>query len=216
MEPFPLGPAANQLWILASSSPRRRELLSRLGHPFRVIEPAIAESPRPGERPADFARRAATEKAAAAARLPPQRGGAPRTIIGCDTVVALADRIFGKPRTAAEARRMLRALSGRRHRVISGLCVLRERASGSWRRQTRTVSTEVIFRRLFPGEIVAYVATGEPMDKAGAYAIQGGAAAMVVAIHGSYTNVVGLPLAELVEMLRQQGPSGSLVKIDRP
>ncbi len=191
--------------ILASASPRRRELLAALGIPFRVVVPDIDETPAPRETPEAYARRAAAEKAAAAAaRLPARAVGAPpRIVIGCDTDVALGRRIFGKPRDTAEARRMLRALSGRRHRVISGLCVLRERRNGAWREKTIAVATEVEFRRLSAAEIEAYVATGDPMDKAGAYAIQGGAAGMVRGIRGSYTNVVGLPLAELAELLKR-------------
>ncbi len=191
-------------WILASSSPRRRELLALLGRPFRVIEPAIDETPRPGERPAAYARRAAAEKAAAvAARLPLRRNVGRRVVIGCDTIVVLDSRILGKPRDAADARRMLRALSGRCHAVISGLCVLQERTGGDWIERNCVVSTEVTFRKLSLREIAAYVATGEPMDKAGAYAVQGRAAAMVACLRGSYTNVVGLPLAELSELLRR-------------
>ncbi len=190
-------------WILASTSPRRRELLAALGRPFAIIAPTVDEIPVPGESPAGYARRAAAEKAAAvAARLPPRRPNqARRIVIGCDTDVVLGTRILGKPRDAADARRMLRALSGRWHRVISGLCVLRETAGGAWRERTIVVATEVRFRRISRSEIERYVASGEPMDKAGAYAIQGGAAGMVAAIRGSYTNVVGLPLAELTAIL---------------
>lgn len=189
--------------VLASASPRRRELLATLRRPFMVEVPDIDETPAPGESPAAYARRAAAEKAAAVAARLQSRGpkAAPRIVIGCDTDVVLDGRILGKPRDAAEARRMLRALSGRRHRVISGLCVLRETRDGAWREQTAVVITEVRFRRVSRAEIEAYVASGDPMDKAGAYAIQGGAAGMVAAIRGSYTNVVGLPLAELAAML---------------
>lgn len=195
-------PAKRHELILASASPRRRELLAALGRPFQVIAPDIDETPRPGERPHAYARRAAAEKAAAVAARLPARTGAPRIVIGCDTIVAVGDRILGKPCDAAEARRMLRALSGRWHCVISGLCVLFEGPNGAWRERTLAVATRVRFRRLSRDEIAAYVASGEPMDKAGAYAIQGGAAGMVAEIRGSYTNVVGLPLAELIQMLR--------------
>jgi len=194
-------------WILASSSPRRRALLRLLGHPFRVIVPAIDETPQAGERPAAFARRAAMEKALAVAeRLPPLRGARWRIVIACDTIVVLGHRILGKPRDAEDARRMLRALSGRTHAVLSGLCVRWESATGRPRQEVRVVKTAVEFRDLSAEEIERYVATGEPLDKAGAYAIQGRAAAMVRAIRGSWTNVVGLPLAELADVLaRLQG-----------
>lgn len=191
--------------ILASASPRRRELLDLIGRPFEVIAPDIDETPRPGERPLAYARRAAAEKAAAVAARLPKRVNARRIVIGCDTIVVLGDRILGKPADADDACRMLRALSARWHRVISGLSVLREGLKGVWHERTLAVVTRVRFRRLSPEEIVAYVASGEPMDKAGAYAVQGGAAGMVAEISGSYTNVVGLPLAELIELLRWQG-----------
>ena len=200
------GPAGDDRceWVLASSSPRRRALLRRLGHPFRVIAPDIDETPRRGERPTAFVRRAAMEKAlAVAARLPPLRRGRRRIVMGCDTIVVLGQRILGKPRDALEARQMLRALSGRTHVVLSGLYVRMESARERPRQRRRVVKTVVQFRDLSPDEIERYVATGEPMDKAGAYAIQGRAAAMVRAIRGSWTNVVGLPLAELVDLLEQ-------------
>ena len=188
--------------ILGSSSPRRRELLAAAGWAFEVVTPDVEEIPRRGETPSAFARRAACDKArAVAARLAPRRpGAAPRVVIGCDTVVALGRRILGKPRDAAEARRMLRALSGRRHRVISGVCVLTENERG-WRTAVRVVTTQVTFRPVGGREIARYVAGGEPMDKAGAYAIQGGAAGLVREVRGSYTNVVGFPMTEVLELI---------------
>ena len=199
---------ASPEFILASQSPRRRDLLKAAGFDFRVIVPDIDETPNPGESPARFARRAARDKArAVAARLPPS--ARPRVVVACDTVVALGPRIVGKPRSASEAVRMLQALSGRTHEVISGLALLHGLPDGRSPRglhsRSRTVRTRVRFRRLTTGEIKRYVASGEPMDKAGAYAIQEGASGMVVSIRGSYTNVVGLPLAELIAWLTDAG-----------
>ena len=174
--------------ILASGSPRRRELLATLGHSFAVVVPEIDETPLPGERPRAFAERMAEEKAAAV--------DGEGVVVAADTIVVLGDKILGKPVDAADAREMLRLLSGRPHEVVTGVCV-RSRN----RTMVFSVGTEVVFRTLEEAEIKAYAATGEPMDKAGAYAIQGGAAHMVCAINGSYTNVVGLPLCELHEAL---------------
>ena len=190
--------------VLASSSPRRRELLARAGVPFRAVSPDIDERPRRAEPPAAFAQRVAREKAAAVARrLGASRG--PRRTIGCDTIVVLAGQILGKPRSAADARRMLRRLSGRTHQVISGVAVLSEAPGRRPRTRSRAVATEVRFRRLSEKEIRAYVASGDPMDKAGAYGIQEGAAHFVRWIRGSYSNVVGLPLVELLDLLHRAG-----------
>jgi len=196
--------------VLASSSPRRRAMLAEAGWRFRVVVPDVVETPRRGEAPEAFARRAARDKAAAvAARL-----GAPtgrRLLVACDTIVVRGRRILGKPVDAADARRMLRALSGRTHAVISGVCLWMWDGGPRPRRLTFAVRTAVTFRRLGAGEIAAYVRTGEPMDKAGAYAIQGGAAGMARRLRGSYSNVVGLPMEALTERLRRAGwtPAGS-------
>jgi len=184
MQPYP---AVGKL-VLASGSPRRREMLAALGLAFEVQVPQIDETPRPGEPPRAFAERMAAEKAAAAET--------DATVIAADTVVVLGDRILGKPADENHARAMLRMLSGKTHEVVTGICVRR-----GGRQRVFSVSTGVVFRVLEPAEIDAYIATGCPMDKAGAYAIQGGAAHMVRAIEGSYTNVVGLPLCELHEAL---------------
>ncbi len=187
--------------ILASQSPRRRDLLKQAGFTFAVEEPNIEEIPRPRETPAAFARRAAREKAQAVrGRLPPPDRGI-RHIIGCDTVVAVGASILGKPADPEDAVAMLRRLSGRTHAVLTGLCVLTEQPGTRLRRRIRLARTDVRFRRVPEAEIRRYVESGEPMDKAGAYAIQGGAAGMVRCIRGSYTNVVGLPLAELIELI---------------
>ncbi len=190
--------------ILASESPRRRELLTQLGVPFRIVPPCHDERRQPGEAPADYARRNARAKArsvlarvAAGTRRPARRV----IILGADTIVVRRGRVLEKPRDAAHAWAMLRALSGRRHQVITGLCFLATRPPAAPVARTLVVRTDVLFRALRPDEINAYVDTGEPLDKAGAYAIQGGAGHMVREIHGSYTNVVGLPLAEVAEVL---------------
>ncbi len=176
--------------VLASASPRRRELLGSLGVDFNVLVPEVDETPREGERPRDFAERLACEKASAVQVEPDT------TVIAADTIVVLNNCILGKPENKTHAFEMLSSLSGNAHEVITAVSV-----RGRGRTETFSVSTEVLFRSLQPEEIEAYIASGCPMDKAGAYAIQGGAAHMVRAIHGSYTNVVGLPLCELHETL---------------
>ena len=187
--------------VLASASPRRRSLLAGAGLRFRVKPAGVDEIPRRGETPAAFARRAAADKALAVARrLGAPRGGR-RRVLGCDTIVVLGRRILGKPRDAAEARRMLRALSGRAHRVMTGLALVTQSPGRPDRLRSQVVATRVEFRRLPAAEIAAYVRSGDPMDKAGAYGIQEGAAHFVRAVRGSYTNVVGLPMAEVLELL---------------
>jgi septum formation protein len=182
---------------LASSSPRRREFLKQLRIPFKIVEPCIEEVPNARETPAHFARRAAGDKAQAVARLLKATATEPEwLVIAADTIVVLGKRILGKPKSAADARRMLLLLSGLRHQVISGLCVMSQAKSKSL-----VVSTDVEFKKLTREEIEFYVASGEPMDKAGAYAIQGIGSFMIRAIRGSYTNVVGLPVAELLDIL---------------
>lgn len=176
--------------ILASASPRRRELLASLGLDFDVRAPEIDESHRTGEVPRAFAERLATEKAAAV------EADEQTVRIAADTIVVQGDDILGKPRDEKHAFEMLSALSGRTHEVITGVCIRRGTTTRIF-----SVSTEVIFRTLDKTEMVRYIASGCPMDKAGAYAIQGGASHMVKEIRGSYTNVVGLPLCEVHEEL---------------
>ena len=186
------------LIVLASASPRRAELLDLAGIPFRVAPADIPEEPLPDEEAIPHALRLAEGKARAAA----QREQAGRFFIGADTIVVLDNRIMGKPLDSADAVRMLTALSGRSHEVVTAYCVL-DRLSGQ--HFCEAVRTTVQFKELSALEIQRYVDSGCPLDKAGAYAIQGGAAHMVREIRGSYTNVVGLPTCELYETLRRLG-----------
>jgi septum formation protein len=186
--------------ILASASPRRQELLGLLGLPFEVIPSEVDEAALVGELgeqplPAEMARRLAEVKAADVAARHPDA-----LVLGADTIVVLGDAILGKPVSPDDARRMLALLSGRTHQVITGVA-LRGPGVGA----TDAVSTDVTFRELTPREIDAYVATGEPMDKAGAYALQGRAAVLIEGIRGDYTNVVGLPIPRLAILLRRHG-----------
>ena len=183
--------------ILASTSPRRRELLSLTDLAFEIV-PSPAEEPAPyaGELPSAYAARMARLKAAAVAALRPEA-----VVLGADSIVAVGDLILGKPGDVENARRMLALLSGRTHQVVTGCAVF----FPDHEPEIFTVSTDVTMGMLSDAAIDAYVATGEPMDKAGAYAIQGRAAAFVTRINGSYTNVVGLPLAEVVDVLRRIG-----------
>ena len=178
--------------VLASRSPRRAELLRSAGFEFRIQAADVDETPRHGEAAVDYALRVAEEKNFAI-------GSAPNEIVlSADTVVVLGSEIMGKPADADDARRMLNALSGRRHEVITGMCL---RAG---RRVLRdSASTAVWFGPLSADEIDFYVASGEPMDKAGAYGIQGIASRYIDRIDGSYSNVVGLPVALVYERLRE-------------
>jgi len=177
--------------ILASGSPRRRELLARMGYTFEICTPDVDEHVAGHAR--DIVHTLAGRKARAAAAH--YEDG---VIIASDTLVSLDGIPLGKPADEREAREMLAALSGREHEVFTGVCVLDAKTGQS---ETRTVRTGVTFRDITPEEIDAYIATGEPMDKAGAYAIQGGAAPFVSALDGEYENVVGFPVAEVREML---------------
>ena len=188
--------------VLASASPRRRDMLSLAGVRFTVIPAAIDETPHPGEAPADYVRRVARDKAAAVRAQAP----AGSVVLAADTAVCIDDELFGKPRDAADARRMLARLSGREHRVLSAVCV----EGGSGARAESLVETRVRFRPLDDPTIAAYVASGEPLDKAGAYGIQGLGGALVSTIDGSYSAVVGLPLAETLALLEAAGISHAL------
>ena len=177
--------------VLASGSPRRRELLAGMGYDFTLCATDVDESI--DGAPEDQVRALALRKGEAACALCPNA-----VVIAADTLVALDGKTLGKPEDDAEAAAMLRALSGRAHDVLTGLCVT-DTATG--RRTLCVERTRVRFRPLTEAEIDAYVATGEPSDKAGAYAIQGGAAGFVEAFEGSYTNVIGLPTERLQEIL---------------
>jgi septum formation protein len=186
---------ANPKIVLASASPRRVELLSSAGIEFQVIPGDVSEEILAGEAPEDYVERLARAKAEDVAR---KTGG--RFFIGADTIVLCDGEIMGKPEDSADAERMLNKLSGISHEVITGFAVYDKERDGVI---ADTVRTRVYFKQLRAEEIRAYIATGCPFDKAGAYAIQGGAAHMVEKIEGSYTNVVGLPLCEVVETLRR-------------
>ncbi|HAD04399.1 MAG: septum formation protein Maf [Desulfuromonadales bacterium GWD2_61_12] len=185
--------------VLASASPRRSELLARLGIRFAVAPSAIPEEPLPGESVVDHVLRLSQEKAREVAARPEVAG---RWFLGSDTEVERDGVVLGKPVDAAAAAAMLRSLSGRAHQVVSGYAVY-DRVSGEM--TAGTVLTKVFFKDLTEVEISGYIASGEPFDKAGAYAIQGLGAFMVRAIDGSYTNVVGLPLCEVVTVLERLG-----------
>jgi septum formation protein len=183
--------------ILASASPRRSELMALAGIAFDVTPADICEDVLPGEQPDEHVMRLSRQKAQSVAAKTEGR-----YFVGADTVVVLDGRIMGKPVDAEAAFEMLTALSGRAHEVITGITVF-DRENGLCR--TSSVKTEVLFKVLTEREVLAYIASGCPMDKAGAYAIQGGAVHFVRSICGSYTNVVGLPMAELYEMLQACG-----------
>jgi septum formation protein len=187
---------SNPLLHLASSSPRRRELLAALGLEFSYAGVAADESALPGETASDMVVRLATNKA----RIAYDSGEHRLPVLGADTIVVLDERVFGKPASREEALRMLASLSGRRHQVLTGVAVI---ADGEL--QTAVSLTEVQFREIHPDEAEAYWQSGEPAGKAGAYAVQGLGGIFVSAINGSYTGVVGLPVFETVNLLRQAG-----------
>lgn len=177
--------------VLASQSPRRRSLLESARVPLEIVVPAVDESPLPGEQPIPYALRVATAKA---------RAVEGSIVLAADTVVALDGVILAKATDPEDAVRMLSALSGRTHAVHTAVVV---RAGG--RELSDVVTTRVRFRRLTEAEVRAYVASGEVMDKAGAYGIQSAGGALVAEVAGSYTNVVGLPLEETLALLRLAG-----------
>jgi len=185
--------------LLASASPRRKELLTQAGYTFQVEASSIPEEARPGEDAIAFATRLAREKAEAvfATRTATDSPDNPLLVLGADTVVvSAAKEILGKPKDAADATRMLRTLSGGTHSVITGVCLVSRAAI-----EVASELTYVTVSTLAEEEIAAYVRTGEPMDKAGAYAIQGRASRWIPRIHGCYFNVVGLPLALVSSMI---------------
>jgi septum formation protein len=183
--------------VLASASPRRRELLTQAGFVFSVHPAHIPEDPLPGEEPIAYVTRLARQKAEAVfTELSAAGSQEGLAVLGADTTVTLDGHILAKPEDAADAARMLRLLSGRTHRVITGVAV-----AAAGRVEVAAEVTAVRFLTLSEEEIAAYIATGEPMDKAGAYAIQGGAAKWIPRIEGCYFNVVGLPVALVGTML---------------
>lgn len=183
---------------LASQSPRRRELLGRLGLEFGVLDIDVPEQRQPGEPAEDYVRRVAREKAGAG--LLKVMGNPSALVLGGDTEVVLDDDVFGKPRDAADAAAMLRRLSGRTHEVISAVSLV------SPSREAQAVSvSEVGFAALGDARIEAYVASGEWQGRAGAYAIQGFAETFITRLNGSYSGVMGLPLHETANLLRQFG-----------
>ncbi len=183
--------------ILASRSPRRRHLLEQAGLTFSVIPSTFDEDTVPVGLPENHVLMLAKAKAMGVALLYPESW-----IIGADTIVLIGDTILGKPRTETEARRMLKALSGKTHRVLTGFCICCMAARRSF---SQTVETKVLFKALCESEIDWYISTAESFDKAGAYAVQGLGSILVRSIHGSYTNVVGLPLCEVVGFLLTEG-----------
>jgi septum formation protein len=191
--------------VLASASPRRQEILRNAGIPFSVQAADIDETPLKDELPRDCAERLAREKALTVWRMRPRD-----MVLGADTIVVVDGAILGKPVDGDDAARMLRLLSGRVHQVITGACVVGGRGDSQLNYsepETRTASetTSVTMNELSDVEIREYVATGEPMDKAGAYAIQGMASRWIPRIEGDYSNVVGLPMALVYRMLRERG-----------
>jgi len=183
--------------VLASASPRRKELLTQAGYEFDVLPANIPEDRLPHEEPIAFVTRLAREKAQHVFdQLASQGQASPLLVLGADTIVATPEEILGKPNDSADASRMLRLLSGRTHRVITGVCLISAEAI-----EVGAETTAVTMKKLTEEEIAAYIATSEPMDKAGAYAIQGYAARWIPRIEGCYFNVVGVPLARVASMV---------------
>ena len=187
--------SSDSILVLASASPRRAELLRNAGIRFVVAPADVPEIRQQGESPEQFVRRVAREKAVAVMQTYPGR-----MVLGADTDVIVNDAVLGKPRDANDAANMLRLLSGRKHVVMTAVTLL-----GPAVDDTRLESTAVTFAKITDDEISAYVASGEPMDKAGAYAIQGIASRWIPRIEGCYFNVVGLPVPLVYRMLRENG-----------
>lgn len=183
--------------ILASASPRRQQFLTDLGLAFTCLPADIDETPLPDEKPAAFARRMAQEKAAAIAAQHPASW-----VLGADTVVTVDDQIIGKPKDATDALEILRRLQGRSHQVITGLALVCQ-TENCW--ETLAESSEVTFAAFSDEVLAAYVRTGEPLDKAGAYGIQGKGAFLISAVRGSCANVIGLPVSRCVSLLLERG-----------
>ena len=184
--------------VLASASPRRSELLRNAGIAFAVHPPQVDETRHKQESPLDYAQRVARDKARAVSKQYPDA-----IVLGADTIVVVGRDILGKPRDAADAARMLRRLSGRPHKVVTAVALIGSNQNKF--EDVRAESTKVVFNRLSAADIRDYVASGEPMDKAGAYAIQGRASRWVPKIVGDYCNVVGLPVTLVVQMMKKRG-----------
>jgi septum formation protein len=184
--------------VLASGSPRRMELLGQLGINYILLDHGFEETTVQGESPQAHVHRLAKTKAVSASKKAPEMW-----VLGADTIVVIDEKILGKPRDEWEARDMLASLAGKTHEVFTGYALVHASRPGNTR--VREVRSKVRIRDLTPDEITAYVSTGEPMDKAGSYAIQGIGAGIVEWIQGSYTNVVGLPVCELAQDLKELG-----------
>ena len=205
-------PSPDARLVLASASPRRRELLTRAGVTFRVQPADVVEERAPGEAPAAFARRLAREKAlAVASRLAHEKARAvasrraaspSRWVLGADTIVVMGEDVLGKPRDPDHAEELLGRLLGRQHRVLTGVAIV---ACETGRVHDTVVESQVRMREGSAEEVRAYVASGEPLDKAGAYALQGEGRRFVERVSGSETNVIGLPLDETLALLRAAG-----------
>jgi septum formation protein len=190
--------------VLASASPRRQELLRKAGISFTVQPADIDETPLANEPPRDYAERLAREKALAVSQAQLKN-----YVLGADTIVVIEDQMLGKPRDTDDAARMLRLLAGRTHAVITGVCLVSPATSCqlpvTGKTKTASETTLVTMDEISDAEIHAYISTGEPMDKAGAYAIQGMASRWIPRVEGDYSNVVGLPVALVYKMLRVAG-----------
>ncbi|MCK9275374.1 MAG: Maf family protein [Syntrophales bacterium] len=187
----------NEVFVLASASPRRRTLLDELGLKFMVVPSDIEEPEANGGPPHDHALAVSLEKALTVAEHYPDLW-----VLGADTIVVVDEEILGKPAGLQHAKHMLYKLSGREHRVITGFCIMKKSANTMIREY---VESKVLFKNLAEDEITWYSETDEPYDKAGAYAVQGKAAFFIREIHGSHTNVIGLPLTEVVTVLKKVG-----------
>ena len=186
---------------LASRSPRRLELLGRLGVPFHALDLEVPEQRDQAESPREYVRRVALDKARAGAALLRSRQQAEGWVLGSDTEVVLGDHVYGKPVDADDAMAMLTSLAGKTHQVITAVALV----DGGKVAEVIDVVSEVSFAAMSTQAIAAYVATGEPMDKAGAYAIQGGGERWISCLHGSYSGVMGLPLQQTADLLSRHG-----------
>lgn len=196
---------ASPVLCLGSASPRRSELLRQIGVPHCVRSVELDETVQPGEAPADYVLRLAAAKALAVQAARTAAGAQSLPVLGADTTVTIDAAVLGKPRDAAELVAMFAQLGGREHEVLSAVAVATRDADGAPQVRTRLSRTRVRFRAIAPGEAETYWATGEPRDKAGGYGIQGLGAVFVESIEGSYSGVVGLPLAETAALLREAG-----------